>query len=245
MWRLTPYQNATRWLVLAKHCAPLNASVYSGNTAIGSVVWQSAASDLELVRVAPVTNQRYVWCQAHHSGTGICNPFLQYSPLANNQVFMLSGGRERRLAVTGWSNAPDEAFCTSGWSTGVRCVWLGMTLGPGNLRPNYDHISAAHSYEANSLDAGDSGGAVLTYDRNLIGIISGRNSGDASILHYTPMAQVLQELYSYNLAPTNVAAAVGEDNPLPPDDENAGWELAPADDDDGNDGTGQTQHIGG
>jgi hypothetical protein len=242
LYRLTPYQNATRWLVLAKHCSIPFGTVYSGNNAIGAVVWQSAASDIELVRVSPAPNPQYTWCQAHHnSGAAICNPYLQYTPRARNQVFMPRGGREARLPVAGWSNTPDETFCTSGWRTGVRCVWRGMSLGPGIYRPSYDHISAASGSEFSSLDGGDSGGPVVTYDRHLIGIISSSDDRTRSILFYTPMAQVMQELYNYTLAPTNFPTAAGEDNPLSPAGEKTFWELAPTDDDAG---ATQTQHHG-
>ncbi|HHW4683184.1 MAG TPA: hypothetical protein ACQGQI_08500 [Xylella sp.] len=59
------------------------------------------------------------------------------------------------------------------------------------------------------------------------------------------MAQVLQELYNYTFAPTNAVAAVGEDNPLSPNGENVGWELAPEDEADDGTGAAQTQPIGG
>ncbi|KAB7762562.1 trypsin-like serine protease [Xanthomonas maliensis] len=245
LYRLTPYQNATRWLVLAKHCSLPGGTVYLGdqNEPIGTVVWQSAASDLELVKVPPEPNPSYVWCQAHHnSGAAICNPYLQYRPRASNQVFMPRGGREARLPVSGWSNAPDETFCTSGWRTGVRCVWHGMTLAPGIWRPNYDHLGAADSSEFASLDGGDSGGPVVTYDRHLVGVISSSDDRTRSILFYTPMAQVLQELYSYTLAPSNFPAADGESNPLSPAGEKTLWELAPTDDDTG---ATQAQSMGG
>ncbi|KOR49652.1 hypothetical protein ADT25_01355 [Xanthomonas oryzae] len=250
-YRLTPYQNATRWLVLAKHCSLLGGTVYVGdqNEFIGTVVWQSAASDLELVKVPPQPNPAYTWCQAHrNSGAAICNPYLQYTPRASNQVFMLRGGREARLPVTGWSNAPDERFCTSGWRTGVRCVWQGMSLDPGIYRPNYDHINAASASESSSLDGGDSGGPVVTYDRHLVGIISSSNEGGRDILYYTSMAQVLQELHSYILASSNFPAAADEDNPLSSAGEKTTWELAPTDENEDEDedvGAAQMHSIGG
>ncbi len=227
--RLTPYQRATRWLVLAKHCAPMYATIHVGTNAIGTVVWQSAASDIELVRISPQPNPMSLYCDSHHSAAS-CNPIQTYTPLAKNQVFMPRAGQEARLGVTGWSNAPDEQFCTSGWRTGVRCVWRGMSLSAGVWRPSYEHINAAHSSELNSIDNGDSGGPVVTYDRHLIGIISSGEPNGRSIVYYTPMQQVLYELYSYSLAPADLPTDVGEDNPLSRNGENAGWELAPTDD---------------
>lgn len=227
--RLTPYQRATRWIVLAKHCAPMYASIHVGTDAIGNVVWQSATSDIELVRVSPQQDQAAVVYCSSHSSAAFCNPIQSYTPRANNQVFMPRAGREARLPVTGWSNAPDGQFCTSGWRTGVRCVWQGFSLTPGIWRPSYEHISSAHASELNSIDNGDSGGPVVTYDKHLIGIVSSGEPNGRSIVYYTPMQQVLHELYSYTLAPANLPTAAGDDNPLSPGGENAGWELAPAD----------------
>ncbi|WP_440864054.1 trypsin-like serine protease [Symbiopectobacterium purcellii] len=100
---------------------------------------------------------------------------------------------------------------------------------PGIWRPAYQHIDAANGSELNRIDNGDSGGPVVTYDRHLIGIISSGEPNGRSIVFYTPMAQVLHELFSYNLAPADLPTAVGEDNSLSPDGENAGTELAPTD----------------
>ncbi|MBB5405375.1 hypothetical protein QF000_000136 [Paraburkholderia atlantica] len=228
--RLTPYQRATRWLVLAKHCAPMYATIQVGTVAIGNVVWQSATSDIELVRVSPKPNPRSLQCASTSHSAAFCSPVQTYTPLANNQVFMPRAGQEARLAVTGWSDAPYERFCTSGWRTGVRCVWQGMSLEEGVWRPNYEHINAAHSSELSSIDNGDSGGPVVTYERQLIGIISSGEPVGRSIVYYTPMQQVLYELYSYNFAPADLPTDVGEVNPLSRNGENAGWELAPTDD---------------
>ncbi|MFC7522064.1 trypsin-like serine protease [Xanthomonas populi] len=188
--RLTQYQRATRWILLAKHCAALHDTIHMG-TAIGTVVWQSGASDFELVRVSPEPDATAVLYCASHRSAAFCNPIQSYTPLANNQVFMPRAGREARLAVTGWSNAPNERFCTSGWVSGVRCVWQGITLVPGMIRPSYEHIAAAASSEFDSLGNGDSGGPVVTYDRHLIGIIASGEHNGRSILYYTPMQQVL------------------------------------------------------
>ncbi|WP_042859703.1 trypsin-like serine protease [Dickeya sp. NCPPB 3274] len=228
--RLTPYQRATRWIVLARHCAPMYATIHLGgtSTAIGNVVWQSAGSDIELVRVSPQPNPMALHCASHNSAV-LCNPIQTYTPRAHNQVFMPRGGPEARVAVTGWTNAPDGRFCTSGWRTGVRCVWRGMSLAPGIWRPSYDHIEAADGDEFNSIDAGDSGGPVVTYERQLIGIISSGEPNGRAFIYYTPMQQVLHELYSYTLAPSDLPTAAGEDNPLSHGSENDGWELAPSD----------------
>ncbi len=171
---------------MARACQALLATGWDGlleGTANRHRRMAVRSPDLELVRVPPEPNPAYTWCQAHqNSGAAICNPYLQYRPRAHNRVFMPRGGREARVPVAGWSNAPDGQFCTSGWRTGVRCVWRGMSLGPGIAQPNYDHISAADGSEFVSLDGGDSGGPVVTYDMHLIGIISSSDERTRSIL---------------------------------------------------------------
>ena len=229
--RLTPYQRATRWIVLAKHCAPLHSTIHVGNVAIGTVVWQSAASDFEVVRVSPQLDQRQALHCAGHSVPASCSLIHSYIPLANNQVFMPRAGREARLAINGFSNAPEYArFCTSGYRTGVHCLWQGITLVPGMSRPSHEHIKAAESSELHNIDNGDSGGPVVTYDRHLVGIISSGAPVGRSILYYTPMQQVLHELYSYNLAPEHFPTDDEDENPLSLDGENVEWELAPTED---------------
>lgn len=49
------------------------------------------------------------------------------------------------------------------------------------------------------------------------------------MVYYTPMQQVLHELYSYSLAPADLPTAAGDDNPISAGGENLGWELAPTD----------------
>lgn len=78
--RLTPYQRATRWIVLAKHCAPMYASIHVGTASIGNVVWQSATSDIELVRVSPQQDQAAVLYCSSHSSAAFCNPIQSYTP---------------------------------------------------------------------------------------------------------------------------------------------------------------------
>lgn len=229
--RITPYQQATRWIVIAKHCAPMYASIHVGSRTVGNVVWQSATSDIELVRVSPQPeNMRAVCVGSSHPETCVLHP--RYMPLANNRVFFLSGGRESRMTVSGWEDAPDERFCTSGFATGVRCEFNKFELGPGMYEGPYQHLQAASSSVLDSVAPGDSGGPVLTYSRNLIGVISSGLSGHLARhygFYYTPMRQVMTELHSYSLGPSEFPAADGESNPLVKADESvdAGWTLAP------------------
>ncbi len=201
--RITPYQRAVRYLVLAKHCAPLNSPIYFAQQDIGDVVWQSAASDIELVRVSPSRDNMTLHC-AGHSTPATCSPIQTFTPRANGQVFMTAPpspivGR-RAIAGTGIPSATGT-FCTSGHVTGVICDFQPTSLPVGVLRA-YEHLAAGQSAAVGALRPGDSGGPVVSKDRRLLGIISG-DVPNTHFLVYTPMAQVLHELSSYKLAPAN------------------------------------------
>nr|WQM79410.1 trypsin-like serine protease [Curtobacterium flaccumfaciens pv. poinsettiae] len=230
--RLTPYQRATRWVVIAKHCAPMYASIHVGARSIGNVVWQSAASDIELVRVSPEPeNMRAVCVGSSHPEVCVLHP--RYRPLANNRVFVSAGGGEARMPVSGWQDAPDdERFCISAWRSGVKCLFSKMTLVPGMYQGPHQHLLAAASNRINSVAPGDSGGPALTTDRHLVGIISsglGTERLPRYGFYYTPMRQVMQELHAYTLGPADIPSAEDEDNPLSLSDagSDAGWALAP------------------
>ncbi|QRN42007.1 trypsin-like serine protease [Xanthomonas oryzae pv. oryzae] len=110
-------------------------------------------------------------------------------------VFLSPGGQTRRMGNSAQAvGAPVSVAC------GEAC-----RSDRGIAQPNYDHISAADGSEFVSLDGGDSGGPVVTYDMHLIGIISSSDERTRSILFYTPMSQVLQELHDYTLAPINTS----------------------------------------
>lgn len=196
--RITPYQRATRYIVTAKHCAPLYASIHMGRMAIGSVVWQSAASDIEMIRVSPQPDNNALICAAHHSAPAFCSPVQTYTPRARGQVFMLAAGHVTRQAVTG-SGDPEGRFCTSGYATGVKCNFHPASLPPGRSA-NYAHQVAGEADEHEAFAPGDSGGPVVDYGKKLLGIISGHTPNNFYML-YTPMSQVLHELFSYELAP--------------------------------------------
>jgi hypothetical protein len=199
--RLRPYDRAVRYLVTAKHCAPLYANVKMGPLSIGSVVWQSAASDIELIRVSPSQDPDSLSCIAHHKLPAWCSPTHTYTPRAEGRVFALSQGHVARMPVTGSATAQGR-FCTSGYVTGVKCVYQPIDI-PRDTPVRYQHLVAGESDESDNTAAGDSGGPVLNYARELLGIISGRTLDAHSHLIYTPMTQVLQELHGYRLAPVS------------------------------------------
>ena len=201
--RITQYQRASRWIVLAKHCADLHATVQVGSAAVGTVVWRSAASDIEIAFIKPRSNSRALWCAAHGSGAaGFCDPSaLSYTPRAYGQVYSRVAGVISRAAVTGSGNPNGQRFCTSGWASGLQCVWNAVSI-PPSASLSYQHLAAADADELTNLEPGDSGGPVLSYSNRLLGIISSRFTG-TTVMLYTPMSQVLHELSSYQLAPAN------------------------------------------
>ncbi|WP_348521239.1 trypsin-like serine protease [Curtobacterium flaccumfaciens] len=198
--RITTYQRAVRWLVLAKHCAPMYATVSIGSSPLGNVVWRSATSDIELVRVSPRRDTSREICYAHSNSPATCSPFVSYTPRASGQVFARSAGRIARVPING-SADPDGRFCTSGWASGVQCVWHGIAM-PPNAQLAYQHLAAADADELTNLAPGDSGGPVVSYSNQLLGIISS-NFTSTTIMLYTPIRQVLTELFSYELAPAS------------------------------------------
>ncbi|WP_416365253.1 trypsin-like serine protease [Rathayibacter sp. VKM Ac-2879] len=73
---------------------------------------------------------------------------------------------------------------------------------PRGISTPHHHLVAADADESTNLDFGDSGGPVLSYSNQLLGIISG-NLPHSTIMLYTPIDQVLTELFSYQLAPSS------------------------------------------
>ncbi|MWJ08147.1 hypothetical protein DOU17_12165 [Clavibacter michiganensis subsp. michiganensis] len=175
------------------------APIHVGTSILGDVVWQSATSDIELVRVSPRPDPSPLICVAHHpKNPAVCSPFQTFTARAAGQVFMTARGHVARLPVTGSGAADDDRFCTSGWSTGVQCIWHGVSI-PPRTPLSYEHLVAGESGQLLNLDPGDSGGPVVNYSAELLGIISSVLPRTTLML-YTPMSQVLSELHDYQLA---------------------------------------------
>ncbi|WP_181034810.1 hypothetical protein [Clavibacter michiganensis] len=173
---------ATRYVVTAKHCFPMGAEISVGSTPVGRVVAQAAEADLEMIQIEPERDPAAaIRCASHGSQPAFCNPDA-WKPRATGKVFMVGGGI-RRLPVTGETTAPDEQFCTSGYVSGVSCVW--STYPPGHepdFRTNFPHQLFAQSEELSSIIPGDSGGTGL----HLRAEDDGRHLGDA-VLRLDPL----------------------------------------------------------
>ncbi|MBT1633085.1 S1 family peptidase [Curtobacterium flaccumfaciens] len=203
--QFTQYQRATRWVVLAKHCAPMQAPVQLGGATVGSVVWQSVESDLELAVVPPLA------CTRARAATGSCDPSVAtWTPRASGRVFTRVGGVLARPAVTGIGQPDADPFCTSGASSGLLCSWTSTRV-PAASRPGAQHLAAARADAGAGIEPGDAGGPVISTTNRLLGIISGSTTGAAgatgstgsTVLLYTPIRQVLTELFRYRLAPAS------------------------------------------
>ena len=200
--QFTQYQRATRWVVLARHCAPLQAPVQLDGATVGSVVWQSAESDLELAVVPPLA------CTRARAATGSCDPSVAtWTPRASGRVFNRVGGVLARPAVTGIGQPDAAPFCTSWASSGLLCSWTSTRV-PAASRPGAQHLAAARAGAGvgAGTEPGDAGGPVISTTNRLYGIISGSTTTSttgSTVLLYTPVQQVLTELFRYRLAPAS------------------------------------------
>jgi len=204
--QLKQYQRATRWVVLAKHCAPLQAPVQLDGATVGHVVWQSAESDLELAVVPPLA------CTRARTATGSCDRSVAtWTPRASGRVFNRVDGGLARAAVTGIGKPDADPFCTSGAASGLHCSWTATRV-PAASRPGVQHLAAARGGTGAGIEPGDAGGPVISATNRLYGIVSGSSTRAATgttsttgstVLLYTPAQQVLTELFRYRLAPAS------------------------------------------
>jgi len=200
------YQRATRWVVLAKHCAPLQAPVQLDGATVGNVVWQSAESDLELAVVPPLA------CTRARAATGSCDQSVAtWTPRASGRVFNRVDGGLARAAVTGIGKPDADPFCTSGAASGLLCSWTATRV-PAASHPGVQHLAAARAGAGAGIEPGDAGGPVISATNRLYGIVSGSSTRAATgatsttgstVLLYTPVQQVLTELFRYRLAPAS------------------------------------------
>jgi len=198
------YQRATRWVVLAKHCAPLQAPVQLDGATVGNVVWQSPESDLELAVVPPLA------CTRARAATGSCDQSVAtWTPRASGRVFNRVDGGLARAAVTGIGKPDADPFCTSGAASGLLCSWTATRV-PAGSHPSVQHLAAARA--GAGIEPGDAGGPVISATNRLYGIISSSTTRAATgatsttgstVLLYTPARQVFTELFRYRLAPAS------------------------------------------
>ncbi|MGJ1429634.1 hypothetical protein ACR8AL_14060 [Clavibacter sepedonicus] len=191
---------ATRYVVTAKHCFAVGEIVRVGGVPVGHVIEQAEHADLELVEIdAKLDPSAGLHCATHGSHPAFC-AHNYYVPRATGEIITNSGGHPRRMPVEGHTEAPAGRFCTSGYFTGVQCDWTSFR-GP-EPQPSHGDIhslKAAESPVLGTTDAGDSGGPVYTYDRELIGINS-QSAYFGSILFYVPFSFVFSNFPGYSLA---------------------------------------------
>lgn len=205
----TPYQylpassklRSMRYAVTAKHCFKKNDVVSVGGIPVGRVISEAAGADLELVEIEPSLDSREALrCAQHGSHAAFCRT-PEWIPNARGQVFMTRSGRVQRVNVTGTADTPTDRFCTSGFASGVQCSWYQSTRHP-LPRPTFENpatLRVAESHDFGATSAGDSGGPILSYEAQLIGINSQQTMGGA-ILFYLPMSQVFRNFRFYQLA---------------------------------------------
>ncbi|AND17331.1 hypothetical protein [Rathayibacter tritici] len=194
---VSPIAAATRYLVVAKHCADRIGSQFTMNGAvIGSVTWMSGTNDVELVQVPPDIPPPQA-CPSYG-----CFVDRVPRPRAMGQVVMGPLNNERRVSMLApGSPAPGERFCTSGSSTNTNCNWVSEPN-----RPAYWHSQEgllARSTNATGVEAGDSGGAVISQQGNFYGIVQrGGRFLDPNLMQYLPAEVIFEQIgYDYRIAP--------------------------------------------
>lgn len=195
--RATPIGRATRYVVLAKHCANLGDEVTVDGAVVGTVSWVSPNYDFEIAKIPPSTVQRPMCSgasQLHH-----CT-ITDATPRAVGRI-ILNDSAQGATPIPGIGiPAAGERFCTSGAVTFVNCAFESIDVPVFGFAPGE---VAARTVTGNNITAGDSGGPVAGLNGRLYGIILlwGINEY-TGIMGYLPMPTILQDLgYSYELAP--------------------------------------------
>lgn len=197
----TEYRRALRFVVTSGHCGNVNDTVKVGGRSVGKMIWKSNINDLSLVQIEP--NYRHLrYCSAPSTGL-TCSIVNRYDPIALGKVILPSLRTRSITAVpvigTG-SPANNEVFCTSGKTTGVICTW-GKVQVPGWMQTR---SKSAESFGPN-IQAGDSGGPVVSHSGTVYGIIE--SQGDArsnypNHMIYVPISNFFAEQPGYELAPS-------------------------------------------
>lgn len=194
-----PMRQATRYVVLAGHCADLDAPIKVGGQVVGSISWVSTTYDLEIAKIPPSTTQRPVCTGAYHLHHCSIPPA---TPRAVGRVILNDGSTQRAVPVPGFGEpAVNELFCTSGAVSFVNCSFRLTSVKPSPpWRPGE---VATRSYSVRSIAHGDSGGPVTSFGGRLYGImVVGGDNRNVGMMGYLPIALVLRDLgYAYGLAP--------------------------------------------
>ncbi|MWV29913.1 hypothetical protein [Rathayibacter iranicus] len=194
----TPIGRATRYVVLAKHCADYADPISVDGQVVGRVSWRSPTYDIELATIPPSVAQRPVCSgasQLHH-----CT-IPPATPRAVGRIILNSNPPENAVPIVGFG-VPDvgERFCTSGSISYINCVFEITDTPPGQSQSGQDF---ARTMNGVTLQPGDSGGPVAGVNGRLYGIISKRGRDNyRDTIGYVPMFVVMQDLgYVYELAP--------------------------------------------
>lgn len=194
----TPIGRATRYVVLAKHCADFRDTISVDGQVVGRVTWLSPTHDIEIATIPPSVVQR-PFCsgasQLHH-----CT-IPPATPRAVGRIILSSAPTRGTVPVTGFG-VPDvgEHFCTSGSVSYVNCGFVISDIPPVGFPPG---TQLARTVNGMSIQPGDSGGPVMSLSGRLYGIISMRGKNNyVGTIGYVPMYVVSQDLGGdYALAP--------------------------------------------
>ncbi|AZZ56663.1 hypothetical protein C5E08_12680 [Rathayibacter iranicus] len=189
---VSQYVAATRYVVLAKHCASsINANVGLNFENVGSVVWMSPTDDVELAVIPPYTSPTPRAC---FGSVTSCIAGSAVEPRAVGRVIMSTRGGERPLPMKpAGSPAWGERFCTSGQETGVNCNWVSEHNRPSDWGDNTGVM--ARSTNAQGIIPGDSGGPVIGEDGRLYGIIQRAGLHEyVNVMQYLPVEQLFAQI---------------------------------------------------
>ncbi|MHC2186205.1 hypothetical protein ACVLV4_001858 [Rathayibacter agropyri] len=194
----TPIGRATRYVVLAKHCADYADPISVDGQVVGRVSWRSPTHDIELVTIPPSVVQRPVCSgasQLHH-----CT-IPPATPRAVGRIILNSNPPENAVPVAGIGvPAVGERFCTSGSMSYINCAFEIADIPPD---PSHPGEELARTVTGATLQPGDSGGPVTSVSGRLYGIITARGRDSyVGTIGYVPMFVLMQDLgYLYDLAP--------------------------------------------
>lgn len=197
---VSQYVAATRYVVLAKHCAPyIDSGIGLNFERIGTVVWMSSTDDVELAVIPPYTSPTPRAC---FGSVAACIAGSAVEPRAVGRVMMSTRSGERPVPMNPpGSPAWGERFCTSGQETGVNCNWV---LNDGRP-PGWEDPTGimARTTNAQGIDVGDSGGPVISEDARLYGIIERKGEGaNVNLMQFLPIEELFDQIGpNYVIAP--------------------------------------------
>lgn len=205
--RLLPFSAATRYVLTAKHCASLGATVRVGEDNVGRVTWTSPDRDLELITVNPESH-RNTQCGPTHSGAARCSIIQSFTPRAIGKIVLHLpySNFERAIPVAGMGEpSATQQICTSGYRTGPNCTFRLVTLPPNAEAEARARGQMVIRSTVAGTDQGDSGGPVASPGGVLFGIHHGSADPEhySNVSIYTPLSEFFREQPNYALAPSS------------------------------------------